>query len=72
MTERKKKTFQTNRKKFWVLQEIKIGVSNQLIENKYNISERVRRRIVQHTDEITLSPRRCTPSGRAENTCEVY
>ena len=53
MAERKKKMFLTNSEKLRVLQEIKSGVSNEVIENKYNISERGRRRIVQHADKIT-------------------
>ena len=54
MAERKKKTFLKIAKNFRVLQEIKSGVSNLVIENKYNISERVRRRIFQYADEISV------------------
>ena len=54
MAERKKTTFLTNCEKLRVLQEIRSGVSNQTIEKKYNISERLRRRIVQYADEITV------------------
>ena len=53
MAERKKKMFLTNSEKLRVLEEIKSGVSNQVIENKYNICKSFRRKIVQHADEIT-------------------
>ena len=55
MTERKKieRSFLTNREKLQVLQELKSGISRTVIENKYNISERFCRQIIQHANEIT-------------------
>ena len=53
MIERKKRTFLTNREKLRVLQELKSGISRKVIEDKYNISERFCRKIVQNADEIT-------------------
>ena len=53
MVGRKKKVYLTNSEKVRILEEIKSGVSNQVIENKYNICKSFRRKIVQHADEIT-------------------